>query len=112
MVLGEAHAIHEADFTRPVITAFIFLLFVHSLAAFSALNWLLRRLPAPMVTTKFFVSPVIAVAAGWLVLSEPISLRTIGSMVMILLGVGVILLAGSSRHAPPLRPDDSDELED
>ena len=112
LALGEVHAIHADDFTRPVVSAFLFLLFVHSLAAFSALNWLLRRLPAPLVTTKFFVSPVIAVTAGWLVLSEPISLRTIGSMVMILVGVGVILLAGSSRQAPPLRPDDLDELED
>jgi len=111
LALGEVRGIREEDFSRAVVTAFLFLLFIHSLAAFSALNWLLHRLPAPLVTTKFFVSPVIAVTAGWLVLSEPITLRTVGSMAMILVGVGVILL-GSSRQAPPLRPDDPDELED
>lgn len=109
---AEAAGIRAEDFTRPVLTAFVFLLFVHSIAAFSALNWLLRHLPAPLVTTKFFVSPVVAVTAGWLVLGEAVTSRTLGSMVMILAGVWVILRAGTGGHAPPLLPDDPDELED
>ncbi len=109
---GEADAVHAADFTRPVMAAFFFLLFVHSIAAFSALNWLLRHLPASLVTTKFFVSPVVAVTAGWLVLGEMVTPLTVGSMVMILAGVAVILWAGTGGHEPALRPDDPDELED
>lgn len=112
LALGEAAGIHAADFTRPVLTAFFFLLFVHSIAAFSALNWLLRHLPASLVTTKFFVSPVVAVAAGCLVLGEKVTALTVGSMAMILAGVGIILWAGSGAHAAAIRPDDPEELED
>jgi len=109
---GEADGIYPADFTRPVVAAFFFLLFVHSIAAFSALNWLLRHLPASLVTTKFFVSPVVAVTAGWLVLGEKVTPLTVGSMLMILAGVAVILSAGTGGHHPALKPDDSGELED
>jgi len=112
LAIGELPTVSVSDFTRPVITAFFFLLFVHSIAAFSALNWLLRHLPAALVTTKFYVSPAVAVTAGWLVLREAVTARTFASMAMILAGVGIILWAGSSRHKPSLRPDDAGELED
>ncbi|TSA30780.1 MAG: hypothetical protein D4R65_12545 [Verrucomicrobiaceae bacterium] len=112
LAMGELSSISVSDFTRPVITAFFFLLFVHSIAAFSALNWLLRHLPAALVTTKFYVSPAVAVTAGWLVLGESVTVRTFASMAMILAGVGIILWGGARRHEPPLRPDDPGELED
>jgi len=112
LAMGELSAISAADFTRPVIAAFFFLLFVHSIAAFSALNWLLRHLPAALVTTKFYVSPAVAVTAGWLVLGEAVTGLTFASMAMILSGVGIILWGGARRHKPPLRPDDPGELED
>jgi drug/metabolite transporter (DMT)-like permease len=53
LATGEAAQVTREDFTGPVLAAFLFLLFVHSLAAFSAMNWLLRHLPAAVVTTKF-----------------------------------------------------------
>jgi drug/metabolite transporter (DMT)-like permease len=53
LLVGEAAQVTREDFTGPVLAAFLFLLFVHSLAAFSAMNWLLRHLPAAVVTTKF-----------------------------------------------------------
>lgn len=112
LVLGELPEVSAPDFTRPVIAAFFFLLFVHSLAAFSALNWLLRHLPAALVTTKFYVSPVVAVTAGWFVLGESVTMRTFISTAMILAGVGIILWAGADGHKPPLQSDDSDELEE
>lgn len=93
LVLGEAGQVALTDFTWPVAGAFLFLLFVHSLAAFSAMNWLLGHLPAAVVTTKFYVSPAIAVLAGWLVLREPISPQTLASLALILAGVGVTLWA-------------------
>lgn len=111
-LMGETKEFHLDDINRSVFLAFCFLLIVHSIAAFSALNWLLQHLPAPIVTTKFFVSPLIAVTAGALVLGELITWRTISSMVLILGGVGVILRFGASGHSAPLRPDDIDELED
>lgn len=89
-VLGEFGQITDADFGWKTVSAFLFLLFVHSLGAFTAMNWLLRHLPASIVTTKFFVSPAVAVLAGWLVLGETVGLETLASLFLILVGVGVV----------------------
>ena len=89
-VLGELGQITDADFGWRTVSAFLFLLFVHSLGAFTAMNWLLRHLPASIVTTKFFVSPAVAVLAGWLVLGETVGLETLASLLLILVGVGVV----------------------
>lgn len=110
---GEAGEIGPEDFTPQVWTAFLFLLFVHSLAAFSAMNWLLRHLPAPVVATKFHVSPAIATLAGFLVLGETVPGTAILGLALILAGVGVVMVGERRQHAPPaLRPDDADELEE
>lgn len=112
LALGEAHGVDRADFTPEVWTAFFFLLLVHSLAAFSAMNWLLRHLPAPVVSTKFYVSPAIATLAGFLVLQEPVTAGALAGLSMILAGVAVVM-AGERRRrlTPALRPDDADEAE-
>jgi drug/metabolite transporter (DMT)-like permease len=54
------------------------------------MNWLLRHLPASIVTTKFFVSPAIAVVAGWLVMGEAVGAGTLASLALILAGVAVV----------------------
>lgn len=109
---GEIPTLADADFTAPVLASFLFLLFVHSLAAFSAMNWLLRHLPAPVVTTKFYVSPAIAAVAGWLVLGETLGTATLAGLTLVLAGVAVVMAGERLRQATPaLRPDDADELE-
>ena len=110
--LGEASQIQAADFTSRTLGAFAFLLFVHSLAAFTAMNWLLRHLPASVVTTKFYVSPAVALLAGSLVLGEKITLPVIASLCLILVGVGVVLWGASRKKGePPLKPNDAEELD-
>ena len=89
-VLGEFGEITKADLGWRTVSAFLFLLFVHSLGAFTAMNWLLHHLPASIVTTKFFVSPAVAVLAGWVVLGESAGLETLASLALILTGVGVV----------------------
>jgi len=95
--LGEVGEVEGSDFTWPAGAAFLFLLFIHSIAAFSALNWLLGRLPAAVVTTKFYVSPAIAVVAGGIVLHEPMETKTLASLALILAGVGITLWAQTRR---------------
>jgi drug/metabolite transporter (DMT)-like permease len=56
------------------------------------MNWLLRHLPASIVTTKFFVSPAVAVLAGWLVMGEAVGWETLESLFFILAGVGVVFV--------------------
>lgn len=112
LLTGEAGLLNRQDFTPEAGMAFCFLLFVHSLAAFSAMNWLLAHLPAPVVATKFYVSPAIATLAGFLVLHEPVTGAAILGLGIILGGVAVVMLGERLRNQPPaLRPDDFDELE-
>jgi drug/metabolite transporter (DMT)-like permease len=88
------------------------LLLVHSLAAFTAMNWLLRHLPAAVVTTKFYVSPAIAAVAGWLVLGEVVGAGAMLGLALILGGVAVVMIGERGRRMEPaLKADDADELE-
>lgn len=113
LAFGERMEVSASDFTPAFWMAFGFLLLGHSLAAFTALNWLLRHLPAPVVTTKFYVSPAIATLAGFLVLQEPVSLSSLGGLVLILAGVAVVLWGESRRQfTPALCIDDADELDE
>lgn len=99
---GEFSQVTAADFAPRALAAFAFLLFVHSLAAFTAMNWLLKHLPAPLVTTKFFVSPAIAIVAGWLLLGEPIGTATLASLALILVGVAIVF------RSPKTSPKEED----
>ena len=58
-----------------------------SILAFTSYVKALRALPIPVVMTYAYVNPVIAVLAGSLFLSEPITRSTLGGMALILLGV-------------------------
>jgi len=91
LALGEGPQFRPAELTRDALFAFLFLLLVHSLIGFSALNWLLQHVPASLATTKFYVSPAIAVLAGFLVAGDHITPGMIGAMALILGGVALSL---------------------
>jgi drug/metabolite transporter (DMT)-like permease len=63
------------------------------------------------VTTKFFVSPAIAVVAGWLVLGEAVGMQTVVSLALILAGVGVVFLGqGLERKKRELADEAAEEV--
>jgi drug/metabolite transporter (DMT)-like permease len=66
-----------------------------SLVAFTAFVWLLARMPASRVASHAYVNPVVAIALGYFVASEEITLRTllgaalvVGSVVLTLRDAG------------------------
>jgi drug/metabolite transporter (DMT)-like permease len=91
LALGEAHDFRPAELTRDAVVAFLFLLIVHSLMGFSALNWLLKHVSAPLATTKFYVSPAVAIVAGSLILGERVTEGMLVGMTLILMGVALAL---------------------
>jgi len=70
--------------------AWAYLLIFGSLIAFTSYVAALKQLPTSLVMTHGYVNPVVAVLLGWLVLSEPLTVYTIGGMLTILFGVGMV----------------------
>ena len=71
---------------------------VGSLAGFTAYSWLLANVPVSTVGTYAYVNPIVAVGLGALILSEPITPRTIIATVIII-GAVVAMVSGRPRQA-------------
>jgi len=70
-----------------------------SLVAFTAYSWLLHHAPLPLIGTYAFVNPVVAVILGALILSEPITPRTVLAAAVIVGGVALVILGRSRLRA-------------
>ncbi len=68
-----------------------YLIVVGSIAAFSAFVWLLGNAPISLTATYAYVNPVVAVALGALVLSEPITGAVLLGGLVVVLGVGLVV---------------------
>jgi drug/metabolite transporter (DMT)-like permease len=79
--------------------AFLYLIFIGSLIAYSAYVWLLTVQPPSRVSTYAYVNPVVAVFLGWAFAGEALSLRTAIASAIIIAGVILITTARSSSLA-------------
>jgi drug/metabolite transporter (DMT)-like permease len=87
----------------PVFEAWLawgYLVLFGSVFAFTAFLQALRLLPTNVVMTYAYVNPVIAVALGWLILGEPITLWTVGGAALVLIGVAGVFRARYARNSP------------
>ena len=100
LVTGEAGRVHADTFaTKPVI-AFVYLVLVGSLIAFSAYAWLLKNVRIGVVSTYAFVNPVVAVALGTVFLGEPIGWSTVVAGASIVIAVVLIVTARAPAQKP------------
>ena len=97
LAVGEAGELHFADISLDSAAAFVFLVFVGSIAAFTAYNWLLRHVALSTVATYAFVNPVIAVFLGWLILSEEITAFVVAGTAVIVASVAFVVLSSAER---------------
>ena len=58
-----------------------------SIIAFTAFNFLLKKVSPEKVATSAYVNPIIALLLGWYILGEQISFQSIIAAVVLLLGV-------------------------
>ncbi|HYO44163.1 MAG TPA: EamA family transporter, partial [Candidatus Limnocylindrales bacterium] len=80
-----------------------YLIFVGSLVGFTTYAWLLTVAPVGRIATYAYVNPVVAVFLGWLILSEPLSARTVIASAVIVAAVALIVTARSrASHVPRL----------
>ncbi len=97
VLLGELGRTDVADFSMRSIVAVIYLIVFGSIAAFTAYTWLLANVPVSTVATYAYVNPIVAVALGAILLSEPITPRTVIASVLII-GAVVAMVSGRPRE--------------
>lgn len=94
-VRGELTTFRIESVTTESLAAFGYLAVIGSLVAFTAYVWLLRVAPLPLIATYAYVNPVVAVALGAIVLSEPITPRTLVAGAVIVFAVALIITSRS-----------------
>ena len=72
---------------------------IQARAGFSAYTYALRHLPATFVSLYAYVNPVVAVLAGSIILSEPISPQLIVGGAIVVAGVAIMVTARSRAAA-------------
>jgi drug/metabolite transporter (DMT)-like permease len=95
---GETRAIHADTFSTKPVIAFVYLVLVGSLIAFSAYAWLLKNVRVSVVSTYAFVNPVIAVALGTVFLNEAIGWSTVAAGAAIVVAVVLIVTARAPKQ--------------
>jgi drug/metabolite transporter (DMT)-like permease len=111
-LLGEIGRTHVEAFSLNSLLALAYLIVFGSIVAFSAYTWLLANVPVSTVGTYAYVNPIIAVALGAIILSEPITPRTLIASAIII-GAVVAMVSGRPREieaAAPV-PDGARRLE-
>lgn len=95
-VTGEFARIDTARFSRASAIALLYLIVVGSWIGFTSYLWLLRNARTSLVSTYAYVTPAGAVFLGWLVLDEPVGVRTFVAGAVILVAVALIIRAGAA----------------
>lgn len=78
--------------TNKALLSFIYLVIFGSILAFTAFNYLLKKVSPTLIVTSAYVNPVIALFLGWWLNHEAISLQSLGATVLLVGGVVFISL--------------------
>ena len=94
---GEFQATHWASISLKSVFGLGYLITFGSIVAFTAYTWLLQRCPPALVATHTYANPVVAVFLGWLLASEPLTMRVVLASVAIL--GAIVLIRQGERSA-------------
>jgi drug/metabolite transporter (DMT)-like permease len=95
---GEFHAVRLASISLKSLLGLGYLIVFGSIIAFTAYTWLLQRCSPALVATHTYANPVVAVLLGWLLASEPLTLRLVLASAVIL-GAIVLIRRGEQSAA-------------
>jgi len=93
---GEFQRVHWASVSFKSWMGLAYLITFGSIVAFTAYTWLLQQCPPTLVATHTYANPVVAVLLGWLLASEPLTMRVIVASIAIL---GAIVLIRRGERA-------------
>jgi drug/metabolite transporter (DMT)-like permease len=90
VAVGEGRDLHFNAIKAVSIGGWLYLIIFGAIIGFTAYAWLVRVTTPARVSTHAYVNPVVAVMLGWSVASEPITVRMIVAMAIILTAVVLI----------------------
>lgn len=77
----------NVQFTRTGIGAVLYLGILGTVVTFTAYYWLLKRISVIMLSLVAFITPIVALVAGWLFNNEFLSTRQVWGSVLVLTGL-------------------------
>lgn len=101
LIAGDFKRLNLAAASWVSLGAFAYLVLFGSLVAFTAYSWLLRNVTPSSAATYAYVNPVVAVVLGWLLASEPLTLRIALGAAVIVGSVVLITTYGSDHTQQP-----------
>jgi drug/metabolite transporter (DMT)-like permease len=94
---GEFGDFHPSEFSARSLVAFAYLVVFGSWLAFTAYAWLLQNAPVSRVATYAYVNPVVAIALGWAILDEAVTVTTFAGAAVIVASVAAVVRIESRR---------------
>jgi drug/metabolite transporter (DMT)-like permease len=100
VLTGELGAFDPATVSASSWIGVFYLFAIGSLVGYTTYAWLLTVAPLPRIATYAYVNPVVAVILGWLILGEPLSIRTgIAAFVIIVAVVMIVTARGRAARS-------------
>jgi drug/metabolite transporter (DMT)-like permease len=90
VIVGEPGRTDFGAISTRAILALAYLIVFGSILGYTAFLWLMKNVDPAKAGTNFYVNPVVAVVAGWLLADETVTLPMIIAAAVILIGVAVI----------------------
>ncbi len=69
------------------VASILFLAFFGTLVTFTIYYWLLKRINIVILSLSSFITPIVAVILGWMILNEKFSLQTLAGSAFVLIGI-------------------------
>lgn len=97
IVLGEPFGFELSQVSRNSIIAWVYMLLMGSLVAFTTFIWLMKHTSPALVSTYAYVNPLVAVFLGWFFVNEAVSPRIFLAGTIVVAGVATISLSRSKK---------------
>jgi drug/metabolite transporter (DMT)-like permease len=75
------------NFDLRAVLSIVYLAFFGTLMTFTTYYWLLKRMNIVILSLSAFITPIIAVLLGWLILNEDFTMQTIAGSALVLIGI-------------------------
>jgi drug/metabolite transporter (DMT)-like permease len=98
-IAGEFQRMQVSAISLGSILGLGYLIVFGSVVAFTAYTWLLQQCPPTLVATHTYANPLVAVLLGWLLASEPLTMRVVFALIAVL-GAIVLIRRGERAVVP------------